>query len=406
MTKRSKKFPLKCYFTPADLLSQNRMEERYVAGRMRRLERNLKAAALLQDQIVFRATAAIKSNLTAKLIAGAARLLQEGILVPEVRLGETPLAQQLPRELSKKRGAVAELIDNAKQKEAVEARSLADKRSFQLMYHLFRLKLFQGENFVKTPYLKSGVSWLQLESLFAKLTNEQGIVDRGEFIDDVKALFKRSAIGTHLVQSIYFNIGAAETGANPIWSREISPNQHLELWQYPQPELDALRGESLRLAQQYRIAAFLEERAEWFTEVADLVQPDEIIQRLNIPLTDLDELSWEEILELRGSKPAAQLREALGVIASSVQEANFAAAFNQKVNALFAEELKKRESRNAAMQTLDFAFNVLGMLPFLGNVFSLASMAKVIGERRYVQSNLPLLSFNEFAKQKLAATRR
>lgn len=148
------------YFTFADKITQDRMGERTNEDKLLRVERNLKAALLINESVVFRAYSVVESVITQTIIHNNIGLLGNGLLVPEFREGNEVLRKQvdryLPRSTPKaarqKSIEMAEFLDGLKTKIEVDAEKLSKSRSECLALLLFRLVLSPNE------YLKSNVN--------------------------------------------------------------------------------------------------------------------------------------------------------------------------------------------------------------------------------------------------------
>ncbi len=289
------------YLTVSDLISQRAMIEDD-HKKMERIKRNLKIALLFHDKVIFRATAPILSNLTSKLFIpdgilnedNASCLLDAGFLVPEIREGEeenlldeTFLKGILKTDDSSSIDAIlpiANVINNAREKEQRDAKDLSDKRTKYYVNQIFRLYFYQKEN-ENYAWIKPTISIAQLEEVFIEYLPYGGIPPRDGFGRVIGEWFIDPRVNTHITQNTYFLKGAEESKANPIWTKEIDPKEKKSIWRTPYPKLSEFNN---------RFGVSSTDRE--ILERHGFIQSSEIYQSYNFPFSNATiEEDWQSI---------------------------------------------------------------------------------------------------------------
>jgi len=389
------------YFTFADKLTQDRMGDRTIADKRKRIERNLKASLLINEGVIFRAYSAIESDITESILSDNKVLIDNGIIIPEYRMGSEVLSKEIDKHLSKntsrknymRKMATAEMLDSIKSKREVDAEKLSQSRSFCLALLLYRLALNPNEHF------KAATTTNDLMPVFEKLFNK-GIPPRNFYLDDIKRLFKKQNDAINLVQSVYFGVGAHYTQANPVWTNEINPHKHenLKIWLSKQPDLKVISKENLLVAQKFGITDFLEENKndiEYLNDVLTVNQISErIVSNLRITDSDLDDLAFTDILELRKTKQFENFSE---YVSKNISDRDYG------VERMNLEKQKRTfEKREKAVEV---TCTVLGFIPLVGIFFHLlpATMKLLFNKKSKdgLSQNLPLYSYSETITEKV-----
>jgi hypothetical protein len=412
--------PFRCYFALVDPYSIEEAKNAYYArGELDHtivelvdssLDQNLKAAALLHEEVVFRGTAPLSSakgpgQNARKLLTNAKLLLEQGVLVPEVRADDKPLAEQLSKperfgldsQEARQCKAIAELIDAAPTKHEADAVGLSQARSTQLADHLFRQHYLRDQ--LRQPYLESNVSHDDLDSLFSILFSKEP-VDRSAFVERCKVMYRNKSHATLLVQTIYFGMGAIMAEANPIFPNHMSLSKGL--WSYPELELAPLPTEARKLADKYGIAERLE-----LPKISQAVAPKNVLNIMGIPPEVLDLLDWKDIMRIRQKGETKSMRKKVwDLCRSSADPAARATAvdavnhWTRKLAEAVLGEMP-RTDRVANFQTvLDAAGLAVGMLPVAGTVISLVGLStdacgRIPGVARRIT---PLLTYTKLVR--------
>jgi len=414
--------PSRSYITLADPYGQEIMKQDFlkrgyaedlIPKEMKKLlEQNLKAAAILQDEIVFRASAVLKSKTTNSVIKEAGILIEKGILIPEVRRNDESLEKQLnqnPSIFGLSRGdireamPIAEILDNAKNKIAVDAPALSLSRSYMLIDHLFRQKIFEAR--LASPYLKRNVAWSQLEQIFDILCSDSP-VDRSLFIDKIKNIYRRPIQAELLIQDIYFGLGASIIKANPIWTNHLAPTAGL--WKYPKLKLKDLKGAVLKIANRFGVSTRLEEIGEIASQISAPVRPDKMASIAGINSFVLDNLSWHEIVELREKRESIKFRKVISQIKPDEQTSNYADTYCEKLNKEFMNQSFKMQRRNNIVDKINLTLGTLGVatvfFPLINTILSLFGLGVSVFDETVLKKNdtTPLISFSQLVKMKAA----
>jgi hypothetical protein len=412
--------PFRCYFTLVDpytikytkaLLKRQGYRTRLINEQIDlMLERNLKAASMLHEQVVFRATALLSPSDGGRqharhVITEAKALLEKGALVPEVRAGDEPLTGQLcnstyfglDSEEAKECMPLAEIIDGAKNRHEANAHVLSRARSAQLIDHVFRQWYFRDT--FEEPYLKAAISYDDLDELFSILLSSQP-VDRSIFYDKCCQMYQNSNHGTLLLQTIYFAMGALAAEANPIFPNHLTPSE--TLWKYPDLELGVLKGEALTLADTYGITERLA-----LPRVSEAVSPEKVLNVVGIHPDVLDRLNWNDVLYLRERAETINVRDKIwNLCQSGDQTANESATMQaiQEWSGKLTEEVlgeRARLQRVANFQLVNNALGILvGMVPVVGTIMSFLGLGVDVGMRQSAVATrfTPLLAFSELVK--------
>ncbi len=312
----------RCYFALFDPFCQQQIERDYrmrgypsaeIFGMVREEVRyGLKAAALVQEQVIFRASAVLKSDLSAQILREARELVEHGILVPEFRSDETSISKLLreqPQAFNRdSRSAcavfdLAELLDSKREPSIeVAGTNLSQSRSQVLIDHLFRQKALA--DLLSEPYLKGEVSWADLGQLF-ELLNSHRPVDRREFIERVQHFYTVPSRAVLLVQLVYFGLGAARVRANPYLPQLLEPTTRL--WIYPKIKVGALPYEASTVAERYGILS-REQRFGSLAFNAGIVRPDKLADVLRLSELLIKHLDWQDIIGLRRHEVGVRTR--------------------------------------------------------------------------------------------------
>jgi len=304
-------FPKRCYFTLADYATQGPVIKNpdQIAGE---LELNLKAIVLLQEEVVFRLTSIVNSPITSKVIYAAKELIEAGVLRPEVRIEGEDLGK------GSKKHLLEEILEmSGKNRLEIFGKNLADKRSFQLVDQIYKIKFLQENNNEFPRLLKNWVTWEDVENVFSLLFPEK-VVDRKDFLPAVKNLFGKDKMGRDygdiLVQTIYYGMGSLETRSNPLWLPKFDPILNHDIWTLPFPSWELIKQnqKAFKLAdkKKYSILQRRFDNGALFPVIKD-TQAEDLVQTIGIPITQLKEFSWNEIRQLRNHQSGTNLRDYL-----------------------------------------------------------------------------------------------
>lgn len=314
--------PQKCYFTLLDYdsISESVSRARRAGSDAARVKSKLKAglraklqaAVLLHDEVIFRATAVLTSPrlpIARELIHDARVLIDSGVLVPEVRGGDEPLAKQLrdrPAQFELDAGEVkeflplAEVIDGAPKKHEPDAVVLSNERSLQLIDHLFQLYCHRRQiNFLKNRSL----SCAELERLFSLLLESRPVA-RNEFRDKCKLLYKVTdkARAERLIQTIYYGVGALTARADAFLPEQLNHPGGL----YPETNLDGLPKRTRKLADKFGIDERLTRTRNLILVGDNFLHPDAVLSELGV--SKFESFEWDDILSLHRSGDTERAR--------------------------------------------------------------------------------------------------
>jgi hypothetical protein len=408
--------PFRCYFTLVDpytvdytkqLLAQEGYQRHATDERIdRALEQNLKAAAMLHEQVVFRATALFSHidgprHHARDLIDGAKTLVEKGALVPEVRADDELLTKQLSKperfgldsQKAKECVPFAEIVDNAPTKHEADASGLSHARSAQLADHIFRQWHFKEK--LAEPYLKPSVSIHDLNALFSILFSDEP-VDRSTFVGRCRGMYQNPIHATLLIQTIYFAMGALAAEANPIFPEHLAPSE--TLWNYPELDLSDLSPDARKLSDKYGISERLA-----LPKISEAVNPKNVLNIIGIDPNLLDKLNWNEIMLIRQRPETAQMREKLWTFCYSQRETGAGEAAINAVrtwSSKLAEEMLSERERTKKVADVQTVNSVLGLIPGVGTVMSCVGLAVDVTLRQpsVAKRFTPLLAFTELVK--------
>jgi transcriptional regulator with AAA-type ATPase domain len=302
----------RCYFALGDPFCQKEIADDYrrrgypqaeIAKRVEHEVRyGLKAAALLHERVIVRATAALTSDVTARVLWEAQPLLEQGVIVPEFRSDEADLRRQIAdlpgvarSELraSDNLYSTMELLDGAR-RAGIElpGTKLSLDRSRLLMQHLFRQKALEDR--LPEPYLRREVEWEDLDQIFDLLSSRRP-VNRAEFVDRLKTMYVIPSRAFLLVQLIYFGVGAGFAKANPYLPKLMDPA--VRLWAYPELRPDDLPAAVRALADKYDVLRPAEQAPS--ASITAGVRPDQLADVLLLSELIIADLSFREIAALR-----------------------------------------------------------------------------------------------------------
>ena len=301
-------FPKRCYFTLADYATQGPAIKNadQISGE---LDLNLKAIVLLQEEVIFRLTSIVNSPVTSKVIYAAKELIEAGVLRPEVRVEGEDLGKGSKKKL------MEEILEmSGKNRVEIFGKKLSDKRSFQLVDQIYKIKFLQESSKEFPRLLKDWVKWEDIENAFSLLFAHK-VVDRKKFLPAVKNLFGKDKIGRDygdiLVQTIYYGMGALETHSNPLWLPKFDPILNQDIWTLPFPSWELIKQnqKAFKLADKKKYS-ILERRfamGELFPVIKE-TQAETLVQTIGIPIIQLKEFSWNEIRQLRNHEAGTNLR--------------------------------------------------------------------------------------------------
>lgn len=392
--------PSRCYFSFLDFYSIDHIQrlvgsdapEIIASG----LRAKLKAAVLLYDQVIFRATvvfpAGQKVPYAGNLLAEAEELLAHGALVPEFRAGDEPLAKQLrdhPDRFSlTTRGAkvwlkTAEAIDGAKSKHEPDAVALSKARSAQLIEHLFRQWCFRGE----IEILKPKVTLDRLESLFSLLMYPTPPDRKKTILPLVSQLYRTPYHANLLVQNIYFGMGALRAESDLFLPDGLLLPETMRT--YPQLEEQKLSHKAHKLADKYGIGQNVPSSSESY-----MVLADDVLAEIELVDTMLEALSWNDILDLRKSgvwKKAHKKIFKIRTRSRNVME------WNQQIR----DEMRREHQRSTWASNVQTALSLIGLFPVVSQFFSALSLGIDLVERCPIvkAAFMPLTAFGDKVRQ-------
>ncbi|GJM22519.1 MAG: hypothetical protein DHS20C15_24340 [Planctomycetota bacterium] len=363
------------YYTLADSLAQRHsgLSGEQLAQRM---ERDLKAALLLHDGVVMRATSALRSTHTAQLLLGNRDLLRSGLVRPEVREGEPPLAEQIrgyrfaPGLTWRDRVPLAEALDDAARPFSVDAPVLSDARSNHLIRRLFALMLSTDAN---RRVLKDSVRWDDMGAFFEMMfTNPP--VERLQFMPHLRALFRSRREAERFYIATYVSCGAHYLRANPVWAGPVRPSHGSSLWALTSvSDIDRVLP-AARLADRFDLRPFVEARAAVKRSREAAGGALGVLGAMGVPLPDLDALSLEAVLELREGDAAKRVRLGLARLLRD-PEPKESSTLNA-ISALRDGEALALGHARKVKRVRSIVLSILGFVPYIGVVGSGASLVE------------------------------